>query len=186
LRGLFAPAEVERLLRHWGLQSFATSDQGDLSTPSIPIPQGDINTFAEQADAIAWAETSLYMQQQLLRDSDCFSMAHGLELRLPFVDAVFFRSVADISANIRTMPDKQLLRRALPELMAAMAPAPKQGFSFPFQQWFNHPSSPLLPGSNAFPLPPIPASLDLSSWARRWGLMVMHHWLRDHLDLELV
>ena len=174
LRGLFAPAEVELLMRHWGLKSFATSEQEERSTPS------------ELADAIAWIETSSYMGQQLLRDSDCFSMAHGLELRLPFVDAAFFRSVADIPSNIRTMPDKQLLRRALPELVAAMAPAPKQGFSFPFQQWFDASSSPLRPGSHAFPLPPIPASLDLSSWARRWGLMVMHHWLRDHLDLELV
>ena len=32
-------------------------------------------------------ESRFYMGQQLLRDSDVFSMAHGLELRLPFVDA---------------------------------------------------------------------------------------------------
>ena len=38
------------------------------------------------AAAIARMETRMYLQSQLLRDLDVMSMAHGLEVRVPFVD----------------------------------------------------------------------------------------------------
>ena len=43
--------------------------------------------------AIAALELSWYMRSQLLRDTDWAGMAHGLEVRTPFVDVPFFEAL---------------------------------------------------------------------------------------------
>jgi asparagine synthase (glutamine-hydrolysing) len=176
LRGLFAPSEVRRLLGHWGL-----SPGGEVAISAGDL--GDDRRFTTTADQIAWLESSVYMGQQLLPDSDTYAMAHGLELRLPLVDAQLFRSLAGQPASRRLAARKQLLRDAVPEVAAIVGRGPKQGFSFPFQRWFE--------ADQAFglalrpQLPPVPAGLDLQPWARRWGLMVLNDWLQRHLGVEL-
>ena len=188
LRGWFAPAEVRTLLQHWGFAVDplpatsaacpATALQGEpFSSDLFPHPPG-------ARDAIAWLESSRYMGAQLLRDSDTYAMAHGLELRLPFVDVSLFEALAPLPAQLRLAPGKRLLRSALPELNTPLPPGPKRGFSFPFPLWFSHPDSPLGAASRVT-LPPVPAGLDLTPWSRRWGLMVLRHWLETHLNLEL-
>lgn len=177
LRGLFSPLEASLLLQHWGLPKAAGADQACLEPGSRRCPT--------QADAIAWMESSRYMGQQLLRDSDTYSMAHGLELRIPFVDAQLFSELAPLPAATRLARGKQLLQDAVPELRQALPPAAKRGFAFPFGVWFDQLSLSLQPGSAAHPLPPLPTGIDLQPWSRRWGLMVLHHWLWEHLQIEL-
>lgn len=184
LRGLWAPREVAQLLRLWDLEDGenpgaepdgAGADGLVLDPPVCPT----------LADEIAWLETRHYMQPQLLRDSDVFAMAHGLELRLPFVDTALIRTVTALPAGSRLAPGKALLRRAVPELDKALPRAPKQGFALPYGSWLEQPCSPLRPGSSALPLPVVPPQLDLRPWARRWGLLVLRDWLQRHLHLEL-
>lgn len=167
-RGLFSPAEITALLRHWGLELPAGSPE--LSPPAELHP----------LDRIAWLEGSRYLRQQLLADADAMTMAHGLELRLPFVDAVLQRSLAPIPAPQRLAAGKQLLMAAVPELPAWFRQRPKQGFQLPFQAWLDAPQAQL-----RLPLPAVPAQLDLRPWYRRWSLMVLQHWLAAHLGLEL-
>jgi asparagine synthase (glutamine-hydrolysing) len=182
LRGVFADSEIDRLLRHWGLEPLGVSPS---DAPARMDVDANHQRFPTSADAIAWLESSAYMGDMLLRDSDALAMAHGLELRLPLVDAVLFRSLASQPARWRLAAGKQLLRDAMPEVQAVIGDGPKQGFVFPFRSWFaesrfggNGPDA--LP-----PLPSLPAELDLAPWARRWGLMVLGDWLRRHLDLDL-
>ena len=127
---------------------------------------------------------AFYMGQQLLRDSDVFSMAHGLELRLPLVDAQLLEELTPIPAAQRLASGKQLLQQAVPEILERLPLEAKRGFSFPFQSWFEQPDSPMRPGA-ALPCPACPTGLDLSPWARRWSLIVLRHWLDSHLGLEL-
>lgn len=182
LRGLFSPHEQRSMLERWGLPlpSLATRPYGALAGV---LEQSD--RFPSQADRIAWLESTAYMGQQLLRDSDTYSMAHGLELRIPFVDSHLFAELSGIPASMRLASGKQLLRDAVPALQGVLPPAPKRGFSFPFSVWFDQPESPLRPGSETCSLPPLPPDLDISPWARRWGLMVLNHWLNQHLGLQL-
>lgn len=128
LRGLYVPADIAKL-------SDMDEDEvkgvlfDDLEIPKI----GEYNKL--QA---AWMETNLYMQNQLLRDTDMMSMSHGLEVRVPYLDEDFQAYVAQIHPDIRfynNQPKKILIdsfKNILPE---AVWNRPKMGFTFPLQQW---------------------------------------------------
>ncbi|MBD1392910.1 asparagine synthase (glutamine-hydrolyzing) [Mucilaginibacter glaciei] len=86
----------------------------------------------------AWFETNLYMQNQLLRDTDVMSMSHGLEVRVPFLDEDFQSFTAQISPEIRfdsTRPKKILIDTFNSLLPETIWNRPKMGFSFPLEDW---------------------------------------------------
>ena len=180
-RGLFSPAEVRRLLRHWQLEPPPSLQ----APPPRDGPPEPASAFPALAERIAWLESSRYMGPQLLRDSDTYAMAHGLELRLPLVDAQLLAELRAIPAPQRLAPGKRLLQQAVPELLQAVPMESKRGFSFPFQSWFEQPGSPLRPGHGPLELPGAPTDLDLRPWARSWALIVLRHWLQQHLGLVL-
>ncbi len=95
------------------------------------------DSFPTLKDEISVLELSYYMRNQLLRDSDVMSMAWGLELRVPMVDQVLLETIATIPSSIRLAAGKQLLVKAVPELPDWVVNRPKQGFCFPFEQWFS-------------------------------------------------
>src|SRR5262249_14901708 len=86
-------------------------------------------------------DTRVYMMQQLLRDSDASSMAHSLELRVPFVDlelAAFSRTCADefklrcdggANSSYDGSGSKRVLIHALRDVLPpAISDRPKKGF----------------------------------------------------------
>jgi len=167
-RGLFTPHEIAALLRHWGLD------------PEPLAPEQNPPSHLHPLDQVAWLEGSRYLRQQLLPDADAMTMAHGLELRVPFVDAHLQQTLAVIPASQRLASGKALLAASVPELPAWFRERPKQGFRFPFQLWLDDPSQPL-----PLELPPVPPGIDLHPWYRRWSLMVLQQWLHTHLNLSL-
>lgn len=85
----------------------------------------------------AW-EMRTYMADVLLRDSDAMSMAHGLELRVPFVDVPliewWWRQPASVRHDVRQ--PKSALADAVADIVpAAIRGRRKQGFSLPLAQW---------------------------------------------------
>ncbi|HWP37032.1 MAG TPA: asparagine synthase (glutamine-hydrolyzing) [Gemmatimonadales bacterium] len=94
-----------------------------------------IDGVASDRLRITALEAAWYMRNQLLRDTDWASMAHGLEVRVPLVDAELFRAVAQL-CRAGFPPGKQDLGRsprpALPEGVLARA---KTGFSVPVREW---------------------------------------------------
>ncbi len=86
----------------------------------------------------SWLEMNMYMQNQLLRDSDVMSMAHGIEIRVPFLDKEFMQLVMGIRSEIKysgALP-KQLLIDSFKELLPEPVwNRPKMGFTFPFAEW---------------------------------------------------
>jgi asparagine synthase (glutamine-hydrolysing) len=86
----------------------------------------------------AWFETNLYMQNQLLRDTDVMSMSHGLEVRVPFVDEDFQQLAENIAPGIRF--DSKQPKKLLIDSFAGLLPEeiwkrPKMGFTFPLSEW---------------------------------------------------
>lgn len=124
-------------------------------------------------DQVSKLELSRYMRNQLLKDSDTMSMAHGLELRVPFVDRVLFETVARVPAAQRLRPGKQMLLDAVPEVPANIAKAHKRGFIFPFEKWLQaswgnefEKATRTMPDANP-------------TWYQRWSVFVLERWLEN-------
>lgn len=89
--------------------------------------------------AVAEVETSFYMGNTLLKDSDVNSMAHSLEIRVPFLGQRLIDYACSLPGSIRGpkgAPGKHLLRQAMAEILPkAVFQRPKSGFSLPFGDW---------------------------------------------------
>jgi asparagine synthase (glutamine-hydrolysing) len=88
--------------------------------------------------SISYLEMRNFMMPQLLRDSDVFTMHHGVELRAPFVDHLFLSSV--LHAGRWERDGASTYKIALFKKMGDFVPAQhlrkgKKGFTLPFSKW---------------------------------------------------
>ena len=102
---------------------------------------------ADEFQIISGWELRTYMTDVLLRDSDVFSMAHSLELRVPFVDTRLLEWLWPQRAAFKYDPSGN--KRALAEAVGDIVPAAiinrrKQGFALPFARWMRHELRPFL------------------------------------------
>ena len=88
---------------------------------------------------VSQVEMSLYMGNTLLRDSDVNSMAHSLELRVPFLGRELVNYVCSLPGGVRSPPGsrpKHLLREAIRgSLPRQVFDRPKTGFTLPVDVW---------------------------------------------------
>ena len=132
LRGQFVPCDIAKILNTDEAAVWKILEE------QPQLPNIDYLTAPNQA---SWLETNMYMQNQLLRDADVMSMAHGLEIRVPFLDRDFMQLALKIKSNIKYSGNlgKQLLidsfKDELPEMIWDR---PKMGFSFPFKEWLSN------------------------------------------------
>ncbi len=84
---------------------------------------------------VAALESELFLRNQLLRDLDWCSMAHGLEARVPLVDPVLLQCLAPL---VLDGGGKDLLARAPRQpLPPEVLQRPKTGFTIPAKQWLD-------------------------------------------------
>jgi asparagine synthase (glutamine-hydrolysing) len=85
---------------------------------------------------IATLESTLYLRNQLLRDTDWASMAHSLEVRVPLVDSTLLSTIAPIALQLGPERGKSLLagapQRPLP---GEVVNRTKTGFGMPIGSW---------------------------------------------------
>lgn len=127
LRGLFVPADIASILN-------ITEREVTNILFSAPMQMDKM----EDSQKASWFETNLYMQNQLLRDTDVMSMAHALEVRVPFLDEDFQQLSSRITPAIlfNTKQPKKLLIDSFNGLLPPeIWNRPKMGFTFPLQQW---------------------------------------------------
>src|SRR6185312_10297016 len=85
---------------------------------------------------VAALEASFYLRNQLLRDADWASMAHSLEVRLPFVDAKLVETVAPLVLSQPAATGKNLLAGNLSGSPTdKVKERAKTGFSTPVAEW---------------------------------------------------
>jgi asparagine synthase (glutamine-hydrolysing) len=132
VRGFFPPAQVCDLL---GMSTANLDDalEGSFEPTRVFGENGhmDPNRFH-------YIEMRRYLHDQLLRDSDVFSMAHSIELRVPLLD----NEVVDAGCRI---PPREKISTSMnkPNLVEALdhpglreaASRTKRGFTFPFATW---------------------------------------------------
>jgi asparagine synthase (glutamine-hydrolysing) len=145
---------------------------------------------------VSLAELATYLQNVLLRDTDQMSMAHALEVRVPFLDhhlVEYALAVGDALKYPRT--PKQLLTEAMGDLLPhEVVHRPKMGFTLPWEVWMRgelrelcaralarldaHPQ--FVPGA-------VPALWERFlrhdprvNWSRLWSLVVLGDWMERH------
>lgn len=131
LRGIHTPDIINRILNV--PESYVWQVLKDVE---VDIPSG-IHDY-EYASAL---ESMVYMRNQLLKDTDCMSMWHGLEVRVPFLDVELMRTLADIdpAEKYKNQTHKSLLISALPGLLPNdVVDREKKGFTFPIQLWIKN------------------------------------------------
>ena len=168
-RGLFLPCELplivgEELARE-GMRRLRPLQliQTCLGRRALKRSHGIVASF----------ESSLYMRNQLLRDTDWASMAHSLEVRVPLVDVRLLEAVAPILANGKQLNHKALMANSLEnKLPDNVANRPKTGFVTPVARW-----------QRSYPQAGLSQSKIRNAsgpWARSWSLAVM-----DRMQSEL-
>ncbi len=190
-RLLFTPAQVSGLLSGNGFDS--------------PEPWKDwleqTAQGSKQLDdftAVSCLESRSYMVDTLLRDTDAMSMAHSLEVRVPFLDHALVEFVARLPGSIKR-PDgraKSLLVDALADLLPAeVVSQPKRTFTLPWEYWLRGALRKQVAAELQEIAPPLKECLDAhyvgrvwkdflkgqTSWSRVWSLFVLNRWAERHL-----
>ena len=180
LRGLFTCRQIQDLL---GIGEGEVTDITPLS------PLGNSDTTQSLDAALALCEFHVYLQSQLLKDADCMGMAHGLEIRVPFLDHHLVEYVLGLPLTLkrcRSM-NKPLLVRALGEaLPRSVWDRPKRGFTFPFAHWLRQHGEELqvcTKGSQIFAKRAVENVWHAFyagrlHWSRPWALFVLSHFTR--------
>jgi len=130
-RGLMSPTEAAKAIGQ-------TSNIDATSTALIDkYGHARPNEFSQdQQLALAQLESTMYLRNQLLRDSDWASMHHSVELRTPLVDAHLLDNLQPYLYAFPRFPKKSLLANAPSKpLPAVVRNRPKTGFSIPVYQW---------------------------------------------------
>jgi asparagine synthase (glutamine-hydrolysing) len=102
---------------------------------------GDAEPLARMQDV----DLGIYLVDDLLVKTDRLSMAHSLELRVPFLDqrVAEFALGLPTALKVRGFAKKRLLRQALaPLLPREVVRGRKQGFSIPLAAWLRGPLEP--------------------------------------------
>jgi len=115
---------------------------------------------------VAVLESSVYMRNQLLRDTDWASMAHSLEVRVPLVDVELLRHVAPVLAHQKIASKRVLAHAPTLPLPRNVTERPKTGFVTPIQAWLQR-------DVRLQHWREVPAfAAERCAWARRWAFEV--------------
>jgi asparagine synthase (glutamine-hydrolysing) len=90
-----------------------------------------------------WMDLTTSLTDDMLTKVDCMSMAHGLEVRVPFLDHHLVEFALSLPPNWLVSPlpveGKRLLRHAVaPWLPDGILDRPKQGFVVPLNDWLKN------------------------------------------------
>jgi asparagine synthase (glutamine-hydrolysing) len=188
LRGYLMPHEIDAAAGERLRDNRAAAEQVQAVDCERLAPAGRESALA----SIARLETVGYMATQLLRDTDVASMAHGLEVRVPFVDHVLIGAVwPRLARHQRLAQRKRLLARAVagavPDEVQSRA---KRGFILPFDRWMRRDLQPIVrEGLQSLEqgnwIRPHASEEILAAWragrahwTRPWGLAVLGWMLR--------
>ena len=160
-RSLFLPSELPALIGEDMAREGLATLGGD--------PPGVTSPMARNAAAgVGVLESTLYLRNQLLRDSDWASMAHSLELRTPLVDAQLLATLGPYGAGFKGGMGKAMLAHA-PEkpLLETVVNRRKTGFGVPIAKWLSETTEEhMWAGVPMLAAPQTP-------WAREWARIVI-------------
>jgi asparagine synthase (glutamine-hydrolysing) len=145
---------------------------------------------------VSLGEMTTYLQHVLLRDTDQMSMAHALEVRVPFLDHQLVEFVLGVSDEVKyPHTPKRLLVDPLKDLLPdEVVHRPKMGFVLPWEPWMRNELKSFcaahLERLATWPQFKPGAVKDLwnkfllgdpqVNWSRIWSLVVLEDWVQRH------
>ena len=176
-----SPAERYNTLRAFWSERALRRFEAD---PTISLATWLPPPGAPPATATSLLELGGYMRSMLLRDADANSMAHSLELRLPFLDHRLVELCLRHNAAAGHPPKHHLLRAAGDLLPDGLAKRAKQGFVLPMDAWMRGPLRDLVheglssvrahrPGATMMDAVERDWSRGRVSWTRVWALVAL-------------
>ena len=192
--GTWLPSEARGLAASSGLRASAEGALGRLAA-SHGLPD------RPSLRQLQIADIGDYLPNDILSKSDRMSMAHGLEVRAPFLDPALAEFALRLPAALK-VPRVGATKRVLRELAKRtygvdVAGARKQGFSIPVHAWLRGPArmlaDDLLSTQSVACIPGLDTRAVAASVAdhmsgRRsygfeiWGLMVLVAWHRRYVQ----
>lgn len=195
LAGDGSPLSVYALSR----QLFSTCEIASLTRRRLApdarfMPGNELHD--DSLNAMSVLEMKGYMANTLLRDTDSMSMAHALEVRVPFIDkevVSYTLAVPGVCKSDGLRP-KPLLLDALGDLLPEeIWKRPKMGFTLPFERWMRGALRPFceerlssgrLGALGIFQLDRVLGfwqgflvGRTEISWSRLWALVALEEWL---------
>jgi asparagine synthase (glutamine-hydrolysing) len=174
IRGFFAPQQILRLL------DMDSREFGQIVETHLEAAREE--SGMEGAAAFAGMEIRRYLHDQLLRDTDVFSMAHSVEVRVPYLDAAVVDTAAGAERRGSAGIHKPLLVGAIGDaLVTELAGNSKRSFTLPMAAWMRSSRGPLreTAGQGGFLNRAAAGSLwgqfeaGRLHWSRAWALVVM-------------
>jgi asparagine synthase (glutamine-hydrolysing) len=156
-----------------------------------PWPPVSGNGNSDIVNTMSQLELRGYMANTLLRDTDAMSMAHSLEVRVPFVDVNVVNYVLSLPGDwkLRNGSAKPLLADALADLLPRdFLARPKMGFTLPFEKWLQqnlrHEISSVLEDAGPILNPKAVKKIwrdflekpRAVGWSRPWSLYILAKW----------
>jgi asparagine synthase (glutamine-hydrolysing) len=184
------PADVYRISR----QLFSPESIAGLTSHQVADSNGN-HCDSDVVNEISRLELRGYMSNTLLRDTDAMSMAHSLEVRVPFVDTKVVDYVLSLPGSWKfdNGRPKPLLADALADFLPRDFMARrKMGFTLPFEKWLQQnlrtEVSSVLEDASMLSAPALNSRAVQSlwrkflhkpravGWSRPWSLYVLAKW----------
>jgi len=168
LRGAYNP---------WLVSQITRKSEKDIMESLSKLALTDYPEIRNQ-NLAAYLETNVYMENQLLKDTDFMSMWHSLEVRVPFLDRELMELMHTIDPAVKFNPSKPkyLLTKTFEDLLPCeVVFRKKQGFTFPFSIWLKNNMDyfkPLLPDTSVTKKLTQQFMEDKIHWSRLWALIV--------------
>jgi asparagine synthase (glutamine-hydrolysing) len=193
-RMLFTPHQRQRLLPDQQRYS-----SGVRRLENALVDCLDRTRTLDPVNRISYLEMRCYMLNTLLRDVDCMSMAHGIEVRVPLIDHQLARWVLALPEAMkldRSIPKPLLVRAVSGQLPDKVVRRRKRGFTLPFEHWMRDELRPRVEqrlqriGDGV--LGDMISAQGVrsvwndflagrTSWSRPWALYVLQCWCERHL-----
>ena len=176
---------------------FLAEETGRLAPGSAAATSGsscDVQSTGDLYGRVTALDLGHYTNNVLLRDTDAMSMAHSLEVRVPYLDRELAEWVMSLPARLRRGGGKALLVEATADLLPPeILQRRKQGFALPLARWMRDELRVEIDGALRNPPDELADLVDRDAclavweqflrdgrrWTRPWALFALHRWTRS-------
>ena len=197
IRALYCQDQVSELFQDQNLVEKETLKNFETTNSALEnLNRAEVN---DDFSLISYLETTHYLQNMLLRDTDMMSMAHPLEVRVPFMDHKLVEHMFSMPAHLKkfTATPKSLLVNSMqPPLPDSIVHRKKMGFTLPFEPWMRGAMKTEMKSVLLTSVKPLENLISQAatekiwhqflagkiSWSRPWALYVLKRWVDKNIS----